>query len=61
MRRLSTVYAFAAGMFTALAGVYVAQAVHPAPPAQALASKAGFSPNALLSNSALKTETWDAF
>jgi hypothetical protein len=60
MRRLSTISALAAGALALLLGAYFSQ--HSTlGPTKANASQAAFSPNALLSETSLKTENYDAF
>ena len=57
MRRFATLSALAAGALALMIGAYV---THPSATGAAQA-KGGFAPNALLSETSLKTESWDAF
>ncbi|MDB5642611.1 MAG: hypothetical protein JWN07_1928 [Hyphomicrobiales bacterium] len=57
MRRLATLSALGAGALALLIGFYV---THPSATGVAHA-KGGFAPNSLLSETSLKTESWDAF
>ena len=59
MRRLSTISALAAGALALLLGAYFTQHSSIGPTKASAATS--FSPNALLSETSLKSETYDAF
>jgi hypothetical protein len=60
MRRFSTLSAVFAGALALLLGVYVAQSAHSGA-SRGNVVQAGFSPNSLLTDVSLQTESWEAF
>ena len=58
MRRLSSISALAAGALAVIFGIYARQG---SPLARAGAAQEAFSPNALMIDANLKSESWDPF